>query len=1066
MILTKKNIAEIMPGKWYIEPSDDWCAKSISEYKSNCKKNETLFIAMDKETWLKGTGNSGVYAEWNDTHDLLTTFDDYVGVVVQRPIKELPSHIPQYVVEDSYQFINHCAKYVKEKIKSKTIAITGTVGKTSTKNYLNSLLKNYGSTYATLGNHNSRTGVKLTLSNAMFDPDYLIVETAMAALWMKNGGISQLSRPDIAIITEIGVGQRGCDEDQTADYKSRIANGLKADGLVILNRDIKNYDQLLSYVNRYSHNVLNYGKHANADVRYERTDKGFVITVKKNSYHIPLDHYVDDGTLSNMVASFATLYALNLDISKVLHLFKSLNNKESTLELLSIPDKKAYIIDDTYNAEYLSMVNAFKYCHEKFKKNRKILVVGDIINLEKKSREVHESLLEPILANDFELIATFGKDTHFLNQLLPNARNLGHYTDANECAKKIQSILKENDVVLVKGSRRNSTIAKIPNLIIKPESNQIDHLQRGSNLGKYVTATLSHSNFSEKIWQTKTEFGIGSLILIYLALKKYSLDEIQLNSIYKVTANVDREAKRANSLGLLLGESYYFCQILQYTILTQKPDCILALAEQLYQTTSNAVKEIKQEAEVLGINPDAILNVTGRNLRDVSQEKTFLDVFKVAKKIFELPDYFRKPFFIDLTYFKEKIIRPISIVASYTNLNGFLFIGGSHKKIYIGFSQQPNKMISIHYSDSEQAKIEHTLPYHQSFAELPSSKKVQAKSPYINILGDTYFGESYTKIRKRRKIEDALQKHGYNYSFEKIAPFFGQDDINIANFEAVFTVSENQQSPLDKIKPFILGADAEKTLNEFKNRNINHVVLANNHLKDYGSESLKYTLDQFEEKSIAYIGAGRNQQQANEFFEIEYKDKKLAIFNGYWHRDTAYNKFDFYALGERDGVACTSGILVEQIKDYRTRYPSNKIMVICHWGIDFKPIHDEQTRIAKLLISCGVDIIIGHGPHTIQPIDYINNKPVIYSIGNGVFNSNGEYDKHQAMPYGCIVRLDLDKEVLKLYPIFTNNLKTFWCPYFVNPIDFDIAQKYLLDTAEENLTKNIDKYGHYLEVKY
>ncbi|MCH7315986.1 CapA family protein [Acinetobacter sp. ANC 3882] len=1062
MILNKNNIEEIMPGRWHVEPKDDWYVQHISENQLNCKKDETLFVAMDKETWLKGTGNTGVYAKWEDTHDLVYTFHDYVkGVVVQRPILELPSHLPQYVVADSYQFISQCAEYTRKNIKSKTIAITGTVGKTSTKNYLNLLLKKYGSTYATYGNHNSRTGVKLTLSNAMFEPDYLILETAMSALWMKDGGISQLSCPDIAIITEIGVGQKGYDEDQTADFKSRIANGLNTAGIVILNRDIKNYDHLLYCVQRYSHNILSYGKHQKADVRYERTDKGFLVNIKEIDYNILLDHYIDDGTLSNMVATFATLYTLDLDVTKTLHLFNSMTNKESTLEILPVQGKKAYLIDDTYNAEYLSMVNAFKYCYEKFKKNRKILIIGDIINLGNKSRQVHESLLTPILENEFEFIATFGKDTLFLNQILPKERNLGHYTDANQCAKQVRNLLKENDVVLIKGSRRNSTIATIPNLIVIQDKNQIDN-----NLGKHVTANLSHSNFSEEIWQTKTEYGIGALILIYLALKKYALNDIQLNSIYKVTENVDREAKIKNALGLFFGESYSFCQILQYTILTQKPDCVLALAELLYRTTGDALKDIKREAEIIGIDPNKILNVTGRNVRGINQEKNFIDIFKVAKKIFELPVYFRSHFFVDITYFKEKILRPSIAVTLDASLNGFLFLGDRSRLVYIGFSQQPTKRISIHYTDGEQAKIEHTLPYNQTFDELPNPKKINAKSPFINILGDTYFGEFYTKIRERRKIVDVLQKYGYTYSFEKIASIFGKDDINIANFEAVFTNKENEQSPLEKIKPFILGADAEKTLNEFLHRNINHVVLANNHLKDYGSESLEFTLDQFDKKSIAYIGAGRNQKQANEFFEIDYNDKKIAIFNGYWHRDVAYNKFDFYALGHRDGVACTNGILIEQLKAYRTCFPHHKIMVISHWGVDFKPVQDEQTRIAKLLVSCGADIVIGHGPHTIQPIEYINGKPIIYSIGNGVFNSNGEYDKHQALPYGCIVRLNLHEEKLKLYPIFTNNLKTFWQPSFVNQTDFDIALRVLLEKTQEGIIKNIDEYGYYLEVKY
>lgn len=1063
-MITKDIIEKITPGTWFREPDANWLVNHISENKLNCKKGETLFIAMDKETWLKGTGNTGIYANWDDTHELVHTFSDKVhGIIAQRPIPNLPEHIPQYISENPFDFINKYSEYTRCNIDSKIIAITGTVGKTSTKDYLSILLKEFGSTYATVKNHNSKTGVKITLANAMSNPDYLVIETAMAALWLKTGSISRLSRPDIAIITEVGVGQQGCDENKTADFKSRIADGLSENGLVIINRDIKNYAQLVKYVHRYSKNILSYGQHIDADIRFERVEDGFTVQLKEEKHHIHLDTYVDDGTLSNMTASLATLYTLGLKLTDVFQLYKKINNKESTLAVSYLKDKSVFLIDDTYNAEYLSMINAFKFCQGKYKDNRKILVIGDIINLANKSREVHESLVKPILESEFKLIATFGKDTIYLNQLLPSDRNLGHFTDAKQCAKQIRNILQENDVLLVKGSRRNSTIATIPSLITAPESAST---QLNNNVNQYMVANLSHSNFSEEIWQTKTEYGIGSLILIYLALRKYALDEVQLNSIYKVTVNVNREAKGNNALGLFLGESYYFCQILQYAILTQKPDCILALAEHLYQTTGAALKEIKKEAEILGIDPNKILNVTGRNLRGVTQTKTFLEIFKVSKKIFELPAHFRNEFFVDITYFKGAILRPITAVASDVSLDGFLFVGDRSRRVYVGYSQQTHKKISIHYTDGENAKIEHILPYYQAFDELPDSKKINAKSPFINILGDTYFGESYTKIRKRRGAIDALQKYGYTHSFEKIAPFFAKDDINIANFEAVFTASDTEQSPLEKIKPFILGADAEKTLNEFLNRNINHVVLANNHLKDYGSESLEFTLDQFDKKSIAYIGAGRNQNQAHEYFEIDWKGKKLAIFNGYWHRDTAYNKFDFYALGHRDGVACTNGILLDQLKAYKTCFPQNKIMVISHWGVDFKPIQDEQTRIAKLLVSCGADLIIGHGPHTIQPIEYIDGKPIIYSIGNGVFNSNGEYERHQAMPYGCIVRLNMDEQTLKLYPIFTNNLKTFWQPQQVNKDQFLEIKTKILKNEIEVSNGEEDKLGYFFSITF
>lgn len=101
------------------------------------------------------------------------------------------------------------------------------------------------------------------------------------------------------------------------------------------------------------------------------------------------------------------------------------------------------------------------------------------------------------------------------------------------------------------------------------------------------------------------------------------------------------------------------------------------------------------------------------------------------------------------------------------------------------------------------------VPYYHYFQEgHVEAKKYSSQTGIINILGDTYFGEMYTEKRKSRGQTDALQQYGYHYSFEKIQPFLGKNDINIANFEAVFSL-ENQ-SPLKDKKPFVLKADAKK----------------------------------------------------------------------------------------------------------------------------------------------------------------------------------------------------------------------------------------------------------------
>lgn len=91
----------------------------------------------------------------------------------------------------------------------------------------------------------------------------------------------------------------------------------------------------------------------------------------------------------------------------------------------------------------------------------------------------------------------------------------------------------------------------------------------------------------------------------------------------------------------------------------------------------------------------------------------------------------------------------------------------------------------------------------------------------------------------------------------------------------------------------------------------------------------------------------------------------------------------------------------------------------------------------------------------------------MFGIGNAVFNSDGEYEQQQALPFGCIARLDLAKDLLRLYPIYTNNLKTFWQPYPVDIKDFSKASTYMTSLlTPENYIATQDNLGRYVEIKF
>ncbi len=567
-----------------------------------------------------------------------------------------------------------------------------------------------------------------------------------------------------------------------------------------------------------------------------------------------------------------------------------------------------------------------------------------------------------------------------------------------------------------------------------------------------LLAHIDTTNFDEAIWQFEFDDDISTLLLIDYALEQFQQKKVQAQDVYVVPQNMSKQIGQQN-LGLKTSESYTFTELLQFLIFTQAADVKDALSKMLCGTNEQASLIFSKRA--------ATHNLT---LKNASAQNQLKHLFLLLRKIFSYPFEIKKLFFIKELIFKGKSYLPqTSLMAQ--NVVEVLYLTNSFRKIYLTFLEE-NQTIGFFLFLDDIHRAEHLIPYYHCFqAQNVKLKVCSTPSGIINILGDTYFGEIYTGKRKARGQTDALQQYGYDYSFDKIKAFLGEHDLSIANFEAVFSL-ENQ-SPLGHKKPFILKADAEPTLAAFKNIHLNHVVLANNHLKDYGDRGLTYTLQQLDQANISYIGAGVNQKDAHSYFEITFNNKHYAIFNGYWHRDTAYLDYDFYALGHKNGVACLNGVLLEQIGRYRLTHPEHKIIVICHWGVDFKPITKEQNKLATILTQAGADLIVGHGAHTIQPVQIINQKPVVFGIGNVVFNSNGEYEKHNALPYGCIARLELSKDLLRLYPIYTNNLKTFWQPYPVNAEDFLKASTYMTSfLTPENYIATQDNLGAYIEIKF
>jgi poly-gamma-glutamate capsule biosynthesis protein CapA/YwtB (metallophosphatase superfamily) len=225
-------------------------------------------------------------------------------------------------------------------------------------------------------------------------------------------------------------------------------------------------------------------------------------------------------------------------------------------------------------------------------------------------------------------------------------------------------------------------------------------------------------------------------------------------------------------------------------------------------------------------------------------------------------------------------------------------------------------------------------------------------------------------------IEKAMKSFGINYPFLQVQKELEEVDFAIVNLETAVT---KKGRPYDKQFNFRTGPDSLVAL---KQAGFNMVSLANNHTMDYGEEGLLDTIDYLDEIGLAYVGAGRNEDEAYAEQIIEKKGKKIAILgfsrvlpSGTW-----------YATQTKPGIA--SGYQVDRMVQIieATKKNVDYLFVFMHWGVERQQIPEPyQFSDARAMIDAGADGVIGAHPHVIQGLDYYKGKPIAYSLGNFLF---------------------------------------------------------------------------------
>lgn len=343
-------------------------------------------------------------------------------------------------VNDTLDALTEIARYKKNFIKTK-IAITGTAGKTTTKELLAFSLGKFYEIYFTKGNLNNQIGLPLTLANVDKNYEYGIFELGAS----KKGDIKYLSKileQDISIITNVGFGHIA----GYKNFKELLAEKLSIIGpskIVIVNENLKDYiinKEILTF---------GYSKCVDAKVLERKLEKnGTYGKIKINNKIFEIFFpFFNLKIIENSCVIFLVFKILGIDFSRLPEIFREFKPLKGRGNIEKIGNLN--IIDDTYNANPNSVKNAIATLNKL--KGKKILILGDMLELGEYSKEKHEEIGEFILKSNIDKIYLYGEEVKYTYEILKNKKDV-KLIDKAKIYEELKKI-KENYFVLLKGSR-------------------------------------------------------------------------------------------------------------------------------------------------------------------------------------------------------------------------------------------------------------------------------------------------------------------------------------------------------------------------------------------------------------------------------------------------------------------------------------------------------------------------------------------------------------------------------------------------------------------------------------
>ncbi|HHW32322.1 MAG TPA: UDP-N-acetylmuramoyl-tripeptide--D-alanyl-D-alanine ligase [Clostridiaceae bacterium] len=421
---------------------------------------EITGVSIDSRKIMDGDLFIPIKGERYDGHDFIeqAVNSGAKAVLTSKDIKIDGGSIVVIKVNDTKKALGDLAAYYRSKFNIPFIGITGSVGKTSTKEMVACVLGQHLNTLKTMGNYNNEIGLPLSVLN--LDSRY---QAAVFEMGMNSfGEISRLTsivKPDVAIITNIGMAhiEKLGSRQNILKAKLEILEGLSKEGLVILNGDDKllsGMRGLLGFRTKY------FGTEEEVDYKAENIrlagEKGsyFEIRIDGVDYEI----YVPAPGIHNVynaLAAIASGIELNIPVDDIIKGIREYKPEKMRLNIIELKDIK--IIDDTYNANPQSMEAALNVLKDVAGNSRKIAVLGDMLEMGEWADQAHYGIGKLAFSKGINYIITVGNNAKKIAEGALNSganpENVKTFENNAQGWNYLKELIMSGDVILVKGSR-------------------------------------------------------------------------------------------------------------------------------------------------------------------------------------------------------------------------------------------------------------------------------------------------------------------------------------------------------------------------------------------------------------------------------------------------------------------------------------------------------------------------------------------------------------------------------------------------------------------------------------